>query len=91
MKKLLLTLLCLITFGFTNGQSNKEIANVYLKRAKAAIETDVDFPRALIHLNKALTRLDTITDKNIASLASTNPTCKQSVASMPEPTAATPK
>jgi hypothetical protein len=70
MKKLLLTLLCLITFGFTNGQSNKEIANVYLKRAKAAIETDVDFPRALIHLNKALTRLDTITDKNIASLAS---------------------
>ena len=46
MKKLLLTLLCLITFGFTNGQSNKEIANVYLKRAKAAIETDVDFPRA---------------------------------------------
>ena len=64
MKRILLTLLCLITFTFTNAQSNKDIANVYLKRAKEAIETDVDFPRALFIL-KGVKVYDTITDQKL--------------------------
>lgn len=43
MKKLLLILLCLISFALTNAQSNKDIAGVYIKRAKEAIETSINY------------------------------------------------
>ena len=70
MKKQLLTLLCIISFTIINAQTDKDFAKVYLKRAKQAIETDIDFKLALVHLDKAINRLDTITDRKVASLAS---------------------
>lgn len=70
MKRLLLTLLCLFTFTFANAQSNKDIANVYIKRAKEAIETSINYKEALVQFNKALKFMDTVTDRNVASLAS---------------------
>ncbi|MEE9407568.1 MAG: hypothetical protein V3V28_05785 [Polaribacter sp.] len=70
MKKLLLALLCLLTFTISSAQSNNDFAKIYIKRAKQAIETDIDFSLALVHLNKAMNRMDTITDRKIASLAS---------------------
>ncbi|QXP63319.1 hypothetical protein [Polaribacter sp. HaHaR_3_91] len=70
MMKLLLTLLCIISFTFTNAQSNTDIANVYLKRAKEAVENNVNYKEALVHFEKALKYLDSISDKNLATLAS---------------------
>ena len=68
--RLLLTLLCIISFTFTNGQSNTDIANVYLRRAKEAVETKVNYKEALVQFEKALKYLDSISDKNLATLAS---------------------
>lgn len=68
MKKLFLTLLCLTVFGLSYAQSNKEIANVYIKRAWEKyndIETRVD---ALDDFNKAIKYLDTITTTDVAKL-----------------------
>ncbi|KGL61965.1 hypothetical protein PHEL85_1752 [Polaribacter sp. Hel1_85] len=59
-----------MTFAFTEAQSNKDISNVYIKRAKETLDRDADFEEALVHFEKALKYLDTITDKNTASLAS---------------------
>lgn len=70
MKKYFLTLLCLISFTLTNAQSNADIANVYFKRAKEAIETSINYKEALVQFEKALKYVDTITDKNTASIAS---------------------
>ena len=68
--RLLLTLLCIISFTFTNAQSNTDIANVYLRRAKEAVETKVNYKEALVQFEKALKYLDSISDKNLATLAS---------------------
>ncbi|MGJ8760026.1 MAG: hypothetical protein ACSHXA_05745 [Polaribacter sp.] len=70
MMRLLLTLLCIISFTFTNAQSNTDIANVYLRRAKEAVETKVNYKEALVQFEKALKYLDSISDKNLATLAS---------------------
>ncbi|PQJ69194.1 hypothetical protein [Polaribacter butkevichii] len=70
MRKLFLTLLCLFTFTLINAQSNQDIANVYIKRAKEAIETSINYKEALVQFNKSLKFMDTITDRNVASLAS---------------------
>ena len=70
MKKQLLTLLCIISFTIVNAQTDKDFAKVYLKRAKQAIDIDIDFKLALVHLDKAIDRLDTITDRKVAALAS---------------------
>ncbi|QVY64873.1 hypothetical protein [Polaribacter sp. Q13] len=70
MKKLLLILLCLISFALTNAQSNKDIAGVYIKRAKEAIETSINYKGALVQFEKALKYVDTITESDLATLAS---------------------
>ena len=70
MMRLLLTLLCIISFTFTNAQSNTDIANVYLRRAKEAVETNVNYKEALVQFEKALKYVDSISDKNLATLAS---------------------
>lgn len=70
MKKLCILFLCLFIFTITNAQSNKEIANVYINRAKEAIETNIDYKEALVQFEKAIKRVDTITDTYVASLAS---------------------
>jgi len=70
MIKLLLTFLCLISLTIANGQSNTDIANVYLKRAKEAAITKTNYKEALNQFEKGLKFLDSISDKNIATLAS---------------------
>ena len=70
MKIKLFTLAFLLSFVVSYSQSNKEIANVYLKRAKEAIETSVDYETALTYFNKAMKFTDTITDRKIAHLGS---------------------
>ena len=70
MKKLLLAFVCLMTFAMANAQSNKDIANVYIKRAQEVVDNSADFELALVHFEKARKYLDTITDKKIAAFAS---------------------
>mgnify|MGYP000386224174 CR=1 FL=1 len=68
MKKIILAFICVLTFSAINAQSNKEIANVYIKRAYNVIEESVDFPAAKVLFEKAMARLDTVTSPNIARL-----------------------
>ena len=68
MKKILLTFLCLFTFTLTKAQSNKDLSNVYIKRARLAIENDVSYDLALVHFEKAMKYADTITDRKTAAL-----------------------
>ncbi|OAD46718.1 hypothetical protein [Polaribacter atrinae] len=70
MIKLLLTFFCFISFTLTNAQSNADIANVYLKRAKEAAETNANYKEALDQFEKGLKFVDSISDKNIVTLAS---------------------
>ncbi|PWG06165.1 hypothetical protein [Polaribacter aquimarinus] len=68
MKKILLTLLCVLAFTVTNSQSKKEIANVYIKRAQNVIEESIDYKEARVLFEKAMKYLDTVTDYRIAKL-----------------------
>jgi hypothetical protein len=71
MKKRLLTLLFLISISITSiAQSNKDIANVYLKRANTAIQENINFNAALTYFEKAMTYTDSITEKKIALMGS---------------------
>ncbi|NVJ89300.1 MAG: hypothetical protein HWD82_07650 [Flavobacteriaceae bacterium] len=67
-KKKVLFILCFFAFLTTYSQLDEAIANTYIKRANKAIEETVDFTLAAEYFEKALERLDTITDKNIAIL-----------------------
>lgn len=68
MRRLIVIITFLMAFVVSNAQSNKDIANVYIKRAKEAIENSVDFSVALINFKKAMRYTDTITDRKVASL-----------------------
>lgn len=71
MKNKIFIIACLFTFCFSSySQEDKIIVSAYIKRAVEAIETSVDYESALISFNKALERLDTITDRKIAILGS---------------------
>jgi hypothetical protein len=65
MKKIIFTFFCCIAFSFSNAQSNKDIANTYLKRAHKVLEESIDFKEALIQFNKALQYMDTITSAKV--------------------------
>jgi hypothetical protein len=68
MKRVFTVLLCLSFFSVIQAQSNRDIANVYIKRAKEAIESSIDFSTALLNFNKAMKYTDTILDRKVASL-----------------------
>ncbi len=67
MKKLLLAFLCLMTFALANAQSNKEIANVYIKRSQESLN-NLEIELSLEHFNKAMKYMDTITSSKVARL-----------------------
>ncbi|ARV15416.1 hypothetical protein [Polaribacter sp. SA4-12] len=67
MKKLLLAFLCLMTFAFTNAQSNKDIASVYIKRSQESL-SNLEVELSLVHFNKAMKYMDTITSSKVAKL-----------------------
>ena len=67
MKKLLLAFLCLMTFALTNAQSNKDIANVYVKRSQESL-SNLEVELSLEHFNKAMKYMDTITSSKVAKL-----------------------
>ncbi|MGK0412939.1 MAG: hypothetical protein ACJA1B_001141, partial [Polaribacter sp.] len=68
MKKIILSLIFLISFTLINAQKKSAIANVYIKRAYNAIESSVDYNAALSDFENALENIDTIADRKIASL-----------------------
>ena len=67
MKKLLLAFLCLMTFALSNAQSNKDIANVYVKRSQESLN-NLEIELSLEHFNKAMKYMDTITSYKVARL-----------------------
>ncbi len=67
MKKLIITTLLILSSGCLLAQTNREIANVYLKKAQnhyAKLETNL----ALVNFNKSIKLLDTITRSSVAKL-----------------------
>ena len=68
MKKILITFICLLSITLAEAQSNKDIANVYIRRAQEAITESIDFETALGMFQKAMKYTDTILDKNVATL-----------------------
>lgn len=70
MKKILISIICLLTFAVTEAQTNKDIANVYIRRATEAIESSIDYKTALFMFQKAMKYTDTILDKKVATLGS---------------------
>ena len=67
MKNLLLLFLCAFSFYTLTAQSNKEIANVYIKKAEKSLN-NLEIKESLIHFTKAMKYTDTITSPNIARL-----------------------
>ena len=67
MKKLLLAFLCLMTFAIASAQSNKDIANVYVKRSQESLN-NLEIELSLEHFNKAMKYMDTITSSKVARL-----------------------
>lgn len=67
MRKILI-LITIISAINISGQSNKQIAASYIKRANEAIEKSIDYTTALINFNKAIKYMDGITDAKVASL-----------------------
>ncbi|MCG1037529.1 hypothetical protein [Polaribacter sargassicola] len=68
MKKTILQLLCLFFFTVSMAQSNKDIANVYIKRAWEKFNNQETKKESLIDFNKAISYLDTIEDLDVAKL-----------------------
>lgn len=67
MKKITLVLL-FISASSLLAQSREDFAKVFLKRAKNAVQEDIDFASARISFEKALEYIDAITDKEVALL-----------------------
>ncbi|APZ46188.1 hypothetical protein BW723_07700 [Polaribacter reichenbachii] len=67
MKKIVIVV-CLLAFGVTEAQTNKDIANVYIRKANEVLTESIDFETALTMFQKAMKYTDTISDKKIASL-----------------------
>ena len=55
-------------YNLAIAQSNKDIAKVYIKRAHEAMENGINYELALQNFKKAMNYLDTISNKNTASL-----------------------
>lgn len=68
MKKIILSLLFFISFTVVEAQKKDAIAKFYLKRAYEAIESRVDYQSAQFDFEEAMDRIDTIVDRQIASL-----------------------
>ncbi len=67
MKKIMVLLAFLCSFsGFS--QTNDEIAGVYLKRARLAIEESIDFREAKVLFEKALKYIDSVKTADMAKL-----------------------
>ena len=67
MKKVLLILVFSVSFGSSFGQSNKEIAGVYIKKAEANY-SNLEIDQAAKNFTKAIKLLDTIVKSDIARL-----------------------
>jgi ribosomal protein S20 len=67
MKKILFILIFGISFGSAFGQSNKEIARVYIKKAEANY-SNLEIDQAAKNFTKAIKLLDTIVRSDIARL-----------------------
>ncbi|MBU3010238.1 hypothetical protein KO506_02375 [Polaribacter vadi] len=67
MKKIVVVI-CLLMFVVTEAQTNKDIANVYIRKANEVLAESIDFETALTMFQKAMKYTDTISDKKIASL-----------------------
>lgn len=67
MKKIVVVI-CLLAVGVTEAQTNKDIANVYIRKANEVLTESIDFETALTMFQKAMKYTDTILDKKIASL-----------------------
>lgn len=67
MKKLLLVLLCFVAVYTTTAQSNKDIANVYIKRSQESLD-NLEIEESLQHFTKAMKYMDTITSSKVARL-----------------------
>lgn len=70
MKKKFLLILCLFTLLTNYAQFEKAIANTYIKRANNAIVNGINYELAANYFEKAMARLDSITDKKTAILGS---------------------
>lgn len=64
MKKIIILFVFFSSF-LTYGQSKKEIAGVYFKRAERALES-VDFPQAKIHFERGVAKLGDVSNSNVA-------------------------
>ena len=67
MKKILLTVICLLTFTVSNSQSNNEIASVYIKRSEESLN-NLEVKLSKVHFDKAMKYVDSITNVNVAKL-----------------------
>lgn len=67
MKKVIL-LLALFFSLFSFGQTNDEIAGVYLKRARQVIEESIDFKEAKVLFEKAMRYVDSVKTSDMAML-----------------------
>jgi hypothetical protein len=67
MKRIILTILCLLTFTLISAQSNKDIASVYIKRSQESL-SNLEIELSLEHFNKAMKYMDTITSSKVAKL-----------------------
>lgn len=68
MKKIFLTLICVLFFCTSHAQNRSEFAKVYIKRANIAMEEKADASGAIVLFEKAMTFMDTITKSNVAKL-----------------------
>jgi len=59
--------LCFFSFCALNAQSNKEIANVYLKRAQESLD-NLETEKSLYHFEKAMRYTDSISSPDTAKL-----------------------
>jgi len=67
MKKILITVLLILSCGMFFAQSSNEIANVYIKKASKNLES-LEVDNAFKNFNKAMKLFDTVTTPNVARL-----------------------
>jgi hypothetical protein len=67
MKKILFTLVFIFTFIFSYGQTNEEIAEVYIRKAQKNY-SNIEIDEAAKNFNKAIKLLDTVNKASIARL-----------------------
>ena len=67
MKKILFTLVFIFTFAFSYGQTNEEIAGVYIRKAEKNY-SNIEIDDAAKNFSKAIKLLDTVNKASIARL-----------------------